>query len=139
MGGISLCRREGARKAKKDKNEGGRCRIRPAPTRGDNAMQRVHYCGSGTKATKASFLKGSKWLKFGVGRWIAPSCAGCPRGCNVSKRVLACPIDKINDFTRQFGSANCYRLRPGKVIPPVLKTILIQFVYTAGISVPSRC
>ncbi|EYC41173.1 hypothetical protein Y032_0580g264 [Ancylostoma ceylanicum] len=35
-------------------------------------------------------------------------------GCNVSKRVLACPIDKINDFPRQFGSANRYRPRSGK-------------------------
>ncbi|EYC43269.1 hypothetical protein Y032_0498g2522 [Ancylostoma ceylanicum] len=38
-------------------------------------------------------------------------------GCNVGKRFLACPIDKINGFTHRFG----------------------QFVYNAGISVPSRC
>ncbi|EYB84650.1 hypothetical protein Y032_0312g2163 [Ancylostoma ceylanicum] len=34
--------------------------------------------------------------------------------CKVGKRVSACPIDKINGFTRQFGSANCYRHHPGK-------------------------
>ncbi|EYB97763.1 hypothetical protein Y032_0137g2007 [Ancylostoma ceylanicum] len=30
----------------------------------------------GTKVTKAPFLKGAKWLKFGAGRRIAPGCAG---------------------------------------------------------------
>ncbi|EYB81120.1 hypothetical protein Y032_0392g589 [Ancylostoma ceylanicum] len=38
----------------------------------------------------------------------------CCHDCNVGKRVLACTIDKINGFTRQFGSANYHRLRPGK-------------------------
>ncbi|EYC09251.1 hypothetical protein Y032_0061g3234 [Ancylostoma ceylanicum] len=33
-------------------------------------------------------------------------------GYNVGKRVLACPIGKVNGHTRQLGPANCYR--PGK-------------------------
>ncbi|EYC06531.1 hypothetical protein Y032_0075g942 [Ancylostoma ceylanicum] len=52
MGRISLCRRGGARKAKKDTDEGGRCGAGPAPTRGDNPMQRIHFCGNGTPASK---------------------------------------------------------------------------------------
>ncbi|EYC14960.1 hypothetical protein Y032_0038g3544 [Ancylostoma ceylanicum] len=52
MGRISLCRRGGARKAKKDTDEGWRCRGEPAPRRGDNAMQRVHFCGNAALASK---------------------------------------------------------------------------------------
>ncbi|EYB84546.1 hypothetical protein Y032_0314g2225 [Ancylostoma ceylanicum] len=37
-------------------------------------------------------------------------------GFNVDQRVLTCPIDKINGFTRQFGSANCYKPLTGPVL-----------------------
>ena len=53
MGRISLCRRGGARKAKNDTDEGWRCRAEPAPRRGDNAMQRVHFCGNAAPASKS--------------------------------------------------------------------------------------
>ncbi|EYC29035.1 hypothetical protein Y032_0007g3551 [Ancylostoma ceylanicum] len=58
MGRITLCRRGGARKAKKDTDEGGRCRAGPAPRRGDNAMQRVHFCGNGAPACKSGEMPG---------------------------------------------------------------------------------
>ncbi|EYC45766.1 hypothetical protein Y032_0417g1101 [Ancylostoma ceylanicum] len=60
--------------------------------------------------------------------------AAC-HGCNAGQRVLACLIDKINDFTRHFGSANCYRPCSGKGS----KTILKQIVYTALEKYESLC
>ncbi|EYC31913.1 hypothetical protein Y032_0003g1303 [Ancylostoma ceylanicum] len=54
MGGMSLHRRKGARRSKKATDEGAG----PAPRRGDNAMQWVHFCGNDAPALKGGEVPG---------------------------------------------------------------------------------
>ncbi|EYB95365.1 hypothetical protein Y032_0161g3393 [Ancylostoma ceylanicum] len=68
------------------------------------------------KSDESSFSKGSKWIKFGARRWIAPSYASCPPRLQPWQTSLGAPSWKMGS-----------------------KTILRQFMFTAGISVPSRC
>ncbi|EYC43864.1 hypothetical protein Y032_0478g2192 [Ancylostoma ceylanicum] len=51
-------------------------------------------------------------------------------GCNVGQRVLTCAIDKINGFTRQFRSTNCYKPLTNQVPKNGLKhRFMTSFVY----------
>ncbi|EYC01664.1 hypothetical protein Y032_0105g3677 [Ancylostoma ceylanicum] len=85
MGRTSLCRREGASKTKNDTDEGWRCRAEPAPRRGDNAKERVHFCGNGAPASNSweTPRDGSKGVvrvrrRPKWGRWIRRYDKGAP-------------------------------------------------------------
>ncbi|EYC12441.1 hypothetical protein Y032_0047g1483 [Ancylostoma ceylanicum] len=86
MGTISFCRRGGARKGKKDTDEGWRWRAEPAPRRADNATQRVHFCGNGAPAPKSGEMPGDGSngairvrLRPKVGEWLETGPTGVIR------------------------------------------------------------
>ncbi|EYC33289.1 hypothetical protein Y032_0002g706 [Ancylostoma ceylanicum] len=66
------------------------------------------------RSDESPFSKGSKWLKLEGGGGSLQVVLADRHGYKVGQRVLPCPIDNINGFTRQVGSANCYKPRPGK-------------------------